>query len=175
MKSILLAIVILTSCTVRIVQYVNEDADFATFDDYILIGLKGKNVSQSDASLDILPRIESAINAEMGQKNYHLNKNEPDLIVRYEIVSGTVSQNNQNTGRYGFGGMVPVYNYRNVIESVLLIEILNASNQKLVWQASMDLKDHSRKTKRKDVLKSAVERLFDSYQYEAGSNQKIEL
>jgi hypothetical protein len=175
MKYSLLFIFLFFGCTSKIVQYLNNDAPFASFEKFILIGMKGRNINQTEGDQDILPRIENAITEEMKRRNYGMDSSNPDLIVRYEIVSGTVPQRNQTNNMYGFTSGVPsIYNYNTVIESVLLIEILSVNNQKLVWQASIDLKDHSKKTKRKDVLAAAVEKLFDTYLYEAGKSQPVQ-
>lgn len=169
MKYAWLGLIFLLGCGVKVIQYINTDAPFGSYEEYVLIGLKGKNINNTDPSQDIRPRLETAIRGEMNRRNYIERSDEPDLIVRYEIVSGTVSQRNTNNGRIGMvPGMVPMYNLSTAVESVLLLEIISAKNQKLVWQASVDLRDHSKKTKRKDVLVSAVEKMFNTYLYEAG-------
>jgi hypothetical protein len=159
----------LISCSPRIIQFVNDQARFDQFNDYIIVGLKGQNMQKIVDDDKIIDRIEEAIHSELGRRGYAPNKQDPDLIVRYEVISSTKTQDtNQTMSPFQYTGYGPIYNFRTVIESILLVEILDASNQKLVWQASMDLRDHSKTTKRKDVLKAAVERLFDTYLYRAG-------
>ncbi|MFZ9044747.1 MAG: DUF4136 domain-containing protein [Cyclobacteriaceae bacterium] len=168
MKFLWVVLILLAGCGVQVIQYVNVSAPFQNFDDYILIGLKGTNLPTTEIEDDIRPRLEAAIQAEMERRNYSENSQNPDLIVRYEIVTGTVTQRNTNNNMFGFvPGMMPIYNYNQAVESVLLLEILSSSNRKLVWQSSVDLRDHSKKTKRKDVLAAAVEKMFDTYLYVA--------
>ena len=171
MKYSWLILLLSFGCSVRVIQFVNTDAPFRSFNDYILIGMKGKNLGNVDGDMDIRPRIESAIHSEMNRRKYAENPKEPDLIVRYELVSGTVTQRN-NTNMMGYmPSITPMYYYNTAIESVLLIEILNEKNQKLVWQASVDLKDFSKKNKRKDLLTAAIKKMYDTYLYEAGKNE----
>lgn len=170
MKKWVILFLIFVSCTPRIVTYTNNESRFDRFNSYVLISLKSKNLNASVDEDQILQRLETAINEQMSLRSYSISRNDPDLIVRYEVVSEQQIQNNSNTMSMAMG-FNPMYSYRSVIESILLIEIVTSDQQKLVWQASMDLKDLTKTSKNKDVLQTAVEKLFDTYLYRAGQKE----
>ncbi|MFT6135974.1 MAG: hypothetical protein ACJAZM_002475, partial [Cyclobacteriaceae bacterium] len=122
MRYALVLSVLLASCGQKIVLYNNVDARYDLFDSYVLIGLKGKNINADADASHILKRIESAISEEMARRAYTFSSDKPDLIVRYEIVSGSVSQNRNNNFSNNpmiqnqFGG--PMLNNQNIVESV---------------------------------------------------------
>ncbi len=155
-----------TGCTVRVVQFINDDANFRSYRSYALLGLKGQNVSAESENSELLQRIEKFINAEMARRDYQINDN-PDLVLRYEIVSSTQTES-RNTNPY----LNPYYyppSYRTITESIILLEMTDYNTKKLVWQASLDLREHNKITKRKDALQVAITNIFNTYLYRAGS------
>lgn len=160
-----LILVLLLGCGVRVIQYVNDRAPFAQYEDYVLVGLKGKNVGSDPSNL--LIRIEGQIHEEMQRRDYKVSDT-PDLILRYEVVASTKTETRNSNYLYG-----PIFmpNSRTITESVILLEMTDAKTKKLVWQASLDLREHNKITKKKDVLKSALINIFNTYLYRAGNGQ----
>ena len=165
----------------KIIGFVNENLDFSQYSTYRLINYK---VDDNDFSVEgkaAFNKIEMAIEAQMTTRNYQYAK-EPDLVVRYEVVSSLESETQQQyyDGRYSpyYGGNNYSYypRYRNVTttmqEGILLIEFRDRQRQKLVWQASLDL-NFTKKNNAIDVINEAVSLLFDDYPYVAGSNDKV--
>lgn len=160
----LLLILILTSCGVSVVKFVNENAKFRSFESFALVGLKGQNVSSSADETELIQRLEEYVANEMTRRGYFEDLNEPDLIVRYEIISGARSTNPSTNGIY----YTPPSS-RQITESVILVEMTDFQTKKLVWQASLDLTKHTKLTKRRDALKSAVINIYNTYLYKAKS------
>jgi len=102
----------------------------------------------------------------MSRRGYSETKAKPDLLFRYEIVANTRTESTvNNTSFYS----VPTVNTRTFLESALLIDLKQRDNKKLVWQASIDMRQHTRKSKNKDPLSDAIKQLFTTYAYRAGS------
>lgn len=163
----LVVVVILSSCGPRIIHFVNEDARLKDFQSYVIVALKGQNVGEAPDQAAVFRRIESYISDEMTRRGYSKDNQNPDLVLRYEIVSGTRTERQNNNMSFYY---VPPTN-RQIIESIILIEMTDFNAKKLVWHASLDLREHSRLTKRKDPLQAAFAKMFDTYLYRAGSNQ----
>ncbi len=161
--------VVFASCGVNVVDYLNEQARFNTFESYVLLGMKGQNLGESSDQMAIIRRMENAVVSEMTRRGYRKTDDDPDLILRYEIISGSRTEQN-NTNSFYFAPPTS----RQFTESIILLEMTNFETKKLVWQASLDLREHHKITKRKDVLTSAVQNIFNTYLYRAGSSQKDE-
>ncbi len=160
--------ILISACSGRVINFVNEDAPLKTYDTYVLVGLKGKNVGEAPDQAAVFRRIEGYIINEMARRQYTKTDNDPDLILRYEIVSGTRTERNNNNMSFYY---VPPPNNRQVVESVILLELTDRKTKKLVWHASLDLREHSRLTKRKDPLQAAFQTMFNTYPYRAGSDE----
>ena len=158
-------IILISACGVRVVQFVNTRSDFGAYHSYALVGLKGKNVAEASDPSDLLGRIESRIESEMTRRGYRKDDN-PDLILRYEVIASSKTETNNNNSIFYPGYFGPTS--RTITESVILLEMTDFKTSKLVWQASLDLREHNKITKKKDVLQAAIVNIFNTYLYRAG-------
>lgn len=169
--------IILSSCAPpRVVHFSNENMDFSDYKTYRLINYKSDDKSFSEAGMVVFSMLERAIDSSMTARKYKVVE-KPDIIVRYEIISTIETQS--NNARYDphlynsyYYSPPPRYNNtKKITEGVLLIEFRDKKKKKLIWQASLDLK-FSKKTTPISVITSAVNRIFTTYLYQAGSNEK---
>ncbi|MBU2913330.1 DUF4136 domain-containing protein [Reichenbachiella agariperforans] len=157
----------------RVIDFVNEEMDFSDYRSYRLINFQSDNKSYSAEGTAFFNQIEQEIRLNMQVKEFAEQKKDADLIVRYEIMSTVTTETQGNTNYYD-----PYYYYspppRTVryTEGLLLIEFRDAKKKKLVWQASLDLK-YSRKETPEMTLKKTIDRIFQTYPYKAGSNEKL--
>ncbi|MCV9386455.1 DUF4136 domain-containing protein [Reichenbachiella ulvae] len=158
----------------KVIEFVNSDMDFSDYKSYRLINFKSENKDYSQEGLHLFDQIEKEIELNMKLKNFTSDRNNPDLIVRYELMSTTTTETQRNYNYY----YDPYYYYtppaqsKNYTDAILLIEFRDKSRKKLVWQASLDLR-FGKKTTADLAIKQAVDRIFETYPYEAGSNEKI--
>lgn len=166
MKHVLVILILtaLISCNPKVVSYINSKARFQNFSSYQLVNVKiGKRNLPPEAT-ELLGSIESEIKVEMEQRRNYVTSNiDPDLILRYELVSNTRTERSTNNNSV-FN--TPSFNSNVVYESVILIELLN--NKKLVWQGSYDLTQSRRETRNENAVKKAIGLIFTTYPYTAG-------
>ncbi len=171
MVRLLAIVVIVSSCAPRVVNYVNNQSNFSEYNTYVLLGLKGRDVGENADPSDLLLRLESRIDSEMDRRGYS-KSDEPDLILRYEVISSSKTERNNNSPFFDPYFYQPTL--RTITESVILLEMTDFKTKKLVWQASLDLREHNKITKKKDFLQSAVISIFNTYLYRAGKRQPDE-
>ncbi len=164
----LLLLFFLFGCNQKIVHFLNQDSNFGAFESYRLVNVKINKSELSAEGTQLLDLIESQINYHMQEvRNYISVKKNPDLILRYELVSNTSAQVNQNNTNY-------YYQFRSstvqiVYESIILLELMH--NNKLVWQGSYDLRQSNRQEKITRTVKEAIDLIFTTYPYRASSNE----
>ncbi|PIB35363.1 hypothetical protein BFP72_08125 [Reichenbachiella sp. 5M10] len=158
----------------RVIDFVNEDMDFSDYESYRLINFRTEDKSFDEEGMVFFRQIENEIDLNMKLKGFEAQHQSPDLIVRYEIMSTVTTETQTNYNYYD-----PYFYYsppsRTVryTEGLLLIEFRDRKKQKLVWQASLDLK-YSRKESPAQIVKKTVDRIFTTYPYRAGSNARLE-
>ncbi|MFY0652048.1 MAG: DUF4136 domain-containing protein [Cyclobacteriaceae bacterium] len=165
----------------RVVQYINTEASFKNFNTYKIINFKTDNKEYSAEGNAFIDSVEYYISREMQMKGYNTGP-KSDLLVRYELISGVESEVNYNNngyygggfGRYAYSPFYDPYYYgprtSRHIEGVLLLEIKERKNRKLVWQGSMDLKYSKKKNDNNmELMKDAIIQIFETYKYQAGS------
>ena len=74
----------------------------------------------------------------------------PDLILRFEIIYGSENTNNSNLGRFN---MVYYPRISDNIVGAVLIELIDNTTNKLIWQSSIDADNAMKKRKEKDQKK----------------------
>lgn len=165
-------------CSVKVVSFENPRTNFGKFEEYTLKRPLADNKDLTPEGKQFIASFEDAINSEMKKRGYDLTYS-PDLEVSYDIVSSRQRDTNVNRSPYYYN---PWYygNYYNVsqtnyTESIVIVEMKDATTGKTVWQGSLDLR-YTRNSKKKDsIIPDAVERIFSDYPYLAGSNKKVEV
>jgi hypothetical protein len=135
--------VLLVSCssTIKVGTDYDKAVDFTKYKSFSLYKLKvTDNVSQLNQE-----RITKAVKAELIKKGFVLNDEHPDMLVNTTAIledRKSVSANTYGYGGYyrpyGWGGGMSttsfdVYEYKN---GSLIIDIIDAANQKLIWQGT---------------------------------------
>lgn len=169
---ILLVLFLIESCgPPRVIKFLNDSVDFSQYHTYRLIHYKSDDKSYSREGMAFFSEIEMAISQNMSAKGYE-KAEKGDLIARYELVSTTATESNTNNyDPYGYNYYIP-RDAKKYTEGMILIELRDRKQKKLVWQASVDLKSKSHREVNLTVLES-INRIFETYPYEAGSNDKI--
>lgn len=160
----------------KVVRFVNDELDFSQYQTFRLINYKSDDKSYDAEGLAFFTHVEEAIVQNMTGKGYE-KAPKADLTARYEIVSTTITETNRNYDPYRYNRSLyyPTSNPWNDIkrtEAVILIELRDRKQKKLVWQGSLDLR-YSKKTDPKVTLTESIDRIFTTYPYQAGSNEPV--
>ena len=160
-------LIFLTACTPKVVHYLDEQANYKSFESYELVNVKiGKRKIDPDAT-ELLGTIESRIQYHMqDQRGYATSNVSPDLTLRYELVSNTRADNRANNSIFS----APTVNLRVIYQSVVLLELLKG--KKLIWQGSYDLTQTKKEARNQKSINKAIDLIFTTYPYRAGSSNK---
>jgi hypothetical protein len=159
----------------------DRTADFSQYRTYGIMPEAGRSPTGGDYSTLVAKRIEAAVRREMEARGYAPSQT-PDLLVNFRV---TVESKQDVTTvpsagppvynyRYGVYGGWPAYSYdtwvREYKEGTLLIDVVDARRQQLVWEAA----GTGRVTKDKldnleTTINNAVSALFERYPFRAGS------
>ncbi|MEP1032293.1 DUF4136 domain-containing protein [Ekhidna sp.] len=164
-KWFFLIIVLLSSCSPKVVSYVNSNANFSQFETYRLVSTKADSKNITPENTLVFDLIRKSISKEMSKRSYEVSNISPDLTLRYEVTSSTrVESNTNQVGPY----YNPQVTTRTIYESILLIELYDP-NKKLVWQSSYDLSQQRKEKKASKAIEKGVGHIFTSYPYRANS------
>ena len=183
-RASLAAIVVLaTACAAaqpKIRSDYDKTANFSQYRNYGMMPGAGRSPTGGDYSTLIAQRIETAVSREMEARGYTRSAT-PDLLVNFSITVQNIQKVSSvpTAGppaynyRYGAYRGWPTYSYetwvREYEEGTLLIDIVDANRQQLVWEAA----GTGRITKEKldnieTTVSNAVARLFTQYPFRAG-------
>ncbi|MEP2025347.1 MAG: DUF4136 domain-containing protein [Reichenbachiella sp.] len=169
---IVVLILFQTCAPPKVIKFLNDDLDYSKYLTYRLIYYKSDDKSFSSEGMAFYSEIEMAIDQNMIAKGYK-PADRPDLIARYEIISTTVTETNtRNYDPYGYNSYYIPQNAKKHTEGIVLIELRDRRQKKLVWQGSLDLKSTMKGEVNQTILQS-INRIFETYPYQAGSNERI--
>ena len=168
-----LFIIIITSCSSsNVIKFLNTELDYSKYLTYRLIYYKSDDKSFSTEGQSLYTEIEKAIDQNMKDKKYVFAE-KPDLIARYEIISTTATESNSSYyDPYGYNSYYTPRSTRKYTEGIVLIELRDRKQKKLVWQGSLDLNSSRRRDVETSIFDS-INEIFESYPYEAGSNEPV--
>ena len=152
-------------CTPRVIQYQNDMANFVNYRSFYILNSKSDHLNAAESN-EVNNRIKPFIIDEMNRRGYEMDTDNPDLILRFEIIYGSENTTNSNLDRFN---MTYYPRIRNNIVGALLIELIDNTTNKLIWQSSIDADNAMKKRKEKDPLRKLVIRLFNTYLYQAGN------
>lgn len=126
---------------------------------------------------------ESAIEEQMALKGYKRVLRDPDLRISYFVKVKNLQKANTTgvsvgTGSYGYGGGGSVSvgtshtNYIDYKEGTVIIDLIDAERNLLVWEGIGDETYNPRKDNVADKVYKVVDRIFYSYQFQAGQGAK---
>lgn len=162
---------LISACAPRVVHFTNESSNFRKYETFDLVNLKVSRLDLSPEGEKLISDIEKAIFSEMTRREYRYASTNPTLLIRYEIISNQetdVSYNNSPIGSAFYGPSITI---RTFLQSALLLEIIDASTKKLVWQASVDLKNYDNIKDQEELIEKAVNQMYDTYLRRAKSIQ----
>lgn len=158
---------LIAGCQPKIVHYLNERAPIQSFESYSLVNVKTDNKEVSKETRSILEMIGTSIKAEMENKRFYVSSNiNPDLILRYEIVSSTSTQTRNNNNLFN---PFSTFSTQAIYQSILLLQLYH--DKKLIWQGSYDLNQSRRDERNERLFEKAIQRIFTTYPYKAKSNK----
>jgi hypothetical protein len=163
--SILIMVVLFACKGPKVVLYLNEDIDYSKYRTYYLLNLKSKGKASDD---NIIPMLEEMIQSEMHRRNYVFDKDEPDLILRYELIANTETDIRVTGSPYNPPNYLSINTFNR---SILLLELKDRKSEKLLWQASVDMQNHQDLRRRKNPIVAAVHEIFSTYFYKANSSE----
>lgn len=156
MRLVIVAVVLVSCSTNKVVEYLNPEAPFTKYETFMLKA-NDKMRYQGD--------IAGFIESEMTRRGYQLSSISPDLLVVYDIGSSSRTEIDRNNYSIYYPSFPAS---RNIHESFLIITLLD-DRKTLVWQGSQKLRRQSPKETMEDVLKESVHLIFKTYLYSAKS------
>lgn len=168
----LISILLLFGCSPKAISYLNTEAEFDEFTSFRVVSVKLEGRKVEPESTKLFEDIKTQIISQMKARSYEQSSISPDLTLRYELSSTTRTEQNSNSNNFNNTFGYPNYSSssRNIYESILLLELYD-SEKKLVWQGSYDLKQEKKVQKASVAIKNAVDIIFTSYPYKAGSKE----
>ncbi len=167
-RLLLLMFVALTACNPRVITFLNPKATFENFQNYHLVNVKISKRKLPPEASQLLGVLEAHIKYQMEtQRGYRPSNSNPDLVLRYELVSSARTDTETNPVAYNQFPMAT--GNRVVYESVILLELYH--NKALVWQGSYDLTHSRKKDRNESTIKKVIDFIFTTYPYRAGNGQ----
>ncbi len=116
-------------------------------------------------------RIKDAVVTEMKNRGYFYKEEEADLVIKYRMhVENRQETQSSNTWGFGYGWGRPNNTYtRNYREARLIIDMVDAKTNQLVWQGWSSSEDHNnRKQDREAIVHNMVTKILAQYPSRAG-------
>jgi hypothetical protein len=167
----LILLLLLVSCNPKIVHYINTKARFSAYQSFVILAGKSSSAAELKDSTSLMWRIEDQIKSQLELRGYKQNNDNPDLIVRYDVVSNTESRTPMSSFPMGYYSYFNNMNMQTFTQSIIIIEMLDEKTTKLVWQSSMDIRDLDVKLKKKDPVNGAIQHLFNTYLYRSSTSK----
>lgn len=156
----------------KVVSHVNESADFSKFHTFKMVNEIERTGNQGEyAGLEDLDR---AIAKQMTDRKY-VETPDADLGVHYRIILDR--EVNYQIDPLSYPSYSSGYAYvraKRYTEGILIIEMRDRDNRKVVWQASLDLRINKRK-KQENVIYDTVNLIFQDYPFIAGEKEPANL
>jgi hypothetical protein len=170
----LLYIVVIASlmgaCAPKAITYLNEETKFQNYKTYRLVNPKMEKTNLSKEGREIIDIVEQTIHENMRARGYQESNLDPDLILRYELITNRQTETNRNTlNPYGYYG--PAFTTTTYLQSVIILDIADADKKKMIWQSSYDLRQSPRQSKKEAATEYAVAEIFYTYPYRAGQSK----
>ena len=161
----------LLGCSQKIVSYIDKTAQLDSFHTYALSTPSSIKTNVPIQNREIDELIENYINMQMEKHGYIFDA-KPDVVIRYEIISEQHSSSSNRQPIYPYNNyLLPNFeNNRTILQSAFLIEMYDFNSKGLVWQSSVDMDKYIKSENKEKMIASAIEDVFSTYLYEAGSS-----
>jgi hypothetical protein len=160
----------------------DRTANFNSYRTFDFFTEAGRSPTGGDYSTLIAQRIEAAIEREMAARGYVRAQN-PDLLVNFRVTVKNVQKVSTvptagppaYSYRYGAYSGWPTYSYetwvRDYDEGTLLIDLVDASRQQLVWEGAGTGRVTQKKLDNIEAtVNAAVAAIFERYPFRAGGS-----
>ncbi len=139
-------VIVLCACTpgLQVSSDYDKSVDFSKYKTFELYSGSANSISSLNHD-----RIISSVRAEMQAKGFTEDAKEPDLLVNTTAILTTNTEVTANTNVYGYGGTMrpyywnagmassyTTYDVTHYKEGSLIIDVLDASTKKLIWQST---------------------------------------
>jgi hypothetical protein len=128
----------------KITMDYDKSVNFGLYKSFAIAKLEMKNISISQLNAE---RITNAIKDEMKKKGFREDPENPDITVNPITILKDEKTVTAYTDYYGYGGYyrpygwgggmgtgTTTYNVQNYINGSLIIEVIDAKSQKLIWE-----------------------------------------
>lgn len=133
--------------SVKVSTDYDRSANFQQYKTFSMYKLDGKTDAISELNAN---RITSAVRNEMTKKGFQETSDNPDLLVNTVTIMKDRQSVSSNTDFYGYGGAyrpyawgagmgvsgTTTYNVQDYKDGSLIIDIVEASSKKLLWQGT---------------------------------------
>ncbi len=168
--AILVAIVLMTACgpTLTVTNDYDHTADFSKFHTFRIVKLEQQYQALSQFNQT---RVINAVRAQMLAKGFTEMEN-ADMLVN--ITSVLKNEKEIVANSYGYGGgyrpyawgggnMSTTVNVQNYVAGSLIIEVANASTNKLIWEGIGNQDIDSPSSNPEQAINTAVQKIMASF------------
>ncbi|QSW91197.1 MULTISPECIES: DUF4136 domain-containing protein [Flavobacterium] len=172
---VLLGLVYSCSPTVKVTSDYDHSANFSEYKTFAVYDLRAQEGQVNQLNVD---RVTKAIRNEMLAKGFTESSN-PDLKVNAVSILKNRTSVSANTDFYGYGGMYRPYGYwgggammgsanttfntYNYLDGSLVIDVVSAKTQKLVWQGIGNAEIDSKPDNPEEFINSSIKKILADF------------
>jgi hypothetical protein len=171
-------LVLLYSCspTVKVTTDYDHSANFSEYKTFAVYDLKAQEGQVNQLNVD---RVTNAIRSEMIAKGFTESASNPDLKVNAVSILKNKQSVTADTNFYGYGGMYRPYGYwgggammgggsttfntYDYVDGSLVIDIVSAKTQKLVWQGIGNSQIDSKPDNPEEFIAGAIKKIMEGF------------
>jgi len=171
-------LVLLYSCspTVKVTTDYDHSANFSEYKTFAVYDLKAQEGQVNQLNVD---RVTNAIRSEMIAKGFTESASNPDLKVNAVSILKNKQSVTADTNFYGYGGMYRPYGYwgggammgggsttfntYDYVAGSLVIDIVSAKTQKLVWQGIGNSQIDSKPDNPEEFIAGAIKKIMEGF------------
>lgn len=171
-------LVLLYSCspTVKVTTDYDHSANFNEYKTFAVFDLKAQEGQVNQLNAD---RVMNAIRSEMIAKGFTESASNPDLKVNAVSILKNKQSVTADTNFYGYGGMYRPYGYwgggammgggtttfntYDYVDGSLVIDIVSAKTQKLVWQGIGNAQIDSKPDNPEEFIAAAIKKILEGF------------
>ena len=163
------------SPTVKVTSDYDHSANFSEYKTFAVYDLRAQEGQVNQLNVD---RVTKAIRNEMLAKGFTESAN-PDLKVNAVSILKNRTSVSANTDFYGYGGMYRPYGYwgggammgganttfntYDYVDGSLVIDIVSAKNQKLLWQGIGNAEIDSKPDNPEEFINSSIKKILADF------------
>lgn len=173
---VLLGLFYSCSPTVKVTTDYDHSANFSQYKTFTVYNLRAQEGQVNQLNAD---RVAKAIRAEMTAKGFVESSDNPDLKVNAVSILKNKTQVTADTNFYGYGGMYRPYGYwgggammgggtttfnsYDYVDGSLVIDIVSAKTQKLLWQGIGNAQIDSKPDNPEEFIAGAIKKILEGF------------